>query len=144
MLKITLHDRAEALTLQVEGKLIGPWAKELEQAWKRARAMGDRKARIVDLRETLYIDGEGKRVLAELFHEGAFFQTCGAMTTSIVDEITGKRRNSRRRVVMPVLMLILAAGITQSRENQNAARFTLLPQINFVRATGQMESLYAK
>jgi len=101
MLKITFHDRAEALTLQVEGKLVGPWAKELEQPWRSASAMGDRKVRIVDLRETLYIDGEGKRVLAELFREGAFFQTCGAMTSSIVEEITGKRKHSRRRVVMP-------------------------------------------
>ena len=30
MLKITIHDSPEALTFQVEGKLIGDWAKELE------------------------------------------------------------------------------------------------------------------
>src|ERR1700693_3338371 len=90
MLKITIHDGPEALTFQVEGKLIGAWAKELEQSWKTAASTRERKALIVDLTETLYIDEEGKRVLKKLFREGAFFRTAGAMTSSVVDEITGK------------------------------------------------------
>jgi len=32
MLKITVHDGPEAITFQVEGKLIGAWAKELERS----------------------------------------------------------------------------------------------------------------
>ena len=39
MLKITIHDSPEALTFQVEGKLVGAWAKELEQAWKTAASI---------------------------------------------------------------------------------------------------------
>jgi hypothetical protein len=31
MLKITIHDGPETLTFQVEGKLIGAWARELER-----------------------------------------------------------------------------------------------------------------
>ena len=30
MLKITIHESSDALTFQVEGKLVGAWAKELE------------------------------------------------------------------------------------------------------------------
>jgi hypothetical protein len=90
LLKITIHDGPEALTFQVEGKLIGAWARELEQCWKRAVSVPNRKALIVDLTETLYIDEEGKRVLQKLFRDGAFFRTAGAMTSSVVDEITGK------------------------------------------------------
>ncbi len=89
MLKITVHDAPEALTFQVEGKLIGAWAKELEQSWETAGLIRSRKAPIVDLTGTLYIDEEGKRVLAALFREGAFFLTAGPMTASIVAEITG-------------------------------------------------------
>ena len=95
MLKITIHDGPEALTFQVEGKLIGAWAKELEQSWKTASSIRDRKALIVDLTETLYIDEEGKRVLKKLFRDGALFRTAGAMTSSIVDEITGKSAGYR-------------------------------------------------
>ena len=90
MLRITMHDSPEALTLLVEGKLIGEWAKELEQTWNRAAAILGHRAPIVDLTETLFIDEEGKRVLAKMFREGAFFRTAGPMTKSIVSEITGK------------------------------------------------------
>lgn len=94
MLKITIHDAPETLTFQVEGKLVGAWAKELEQSWKTASSIRDRKALIIDLTEALYIDDEGKRILKRLFLDGAFFRTAGAMTCSIVDEITGKAPNS--------------------------------------------------
>jgi anti-anti-sigma regulatory factor len=91
MLRITIHDAPEALTFQVEGKLIGAWAKELEQSWKTSASVQEhRKALIVDLTETLYIDEEGKRVLKKLFRDGAFFRTAGTMTSSVVDEVTGK------------------------------------------------------
>ncbi len=36
MLKITIHESPASLTFQVEGKLVGAWAKELEQAWNSA------------------------------------------------------------------------------------------------------------
>lgn len=96
MLKITVHDEPEALTFQVEGKLIGAWARELEQCWKTASSIRGRKAPIVDLTETLFIDEEGRRVLAALFREGAFFRTAGPMTGSIVAEITGRSTNPWR------------------------------------------------
>jgi hypothetical protein len=85
-----MHDEPESLTFQVEGKLVGAWARELEQSWTASSSLRSRKAPIVDLTETLYIDEEGKRVLAALFREGAFFKTAGPMTESIVVEITGK------------------------------------------------------
>ena len=114
MLKITIHDSSEALTFQVEGKLIGDWAKELEQAWKTASSTRDSKTLIVDLTGTLYIDEEGKRVLTNLFRDGALFRTSGTMTTCIVDEITGKSRKSRRSILAQPLLLLLAVGIARS------------------------------
>jgi hypothetical protein len=99
MLKITIHEEPEALTFQVEGKLIGAWAKELEQCWKaKAPVREHRKVSIIDLTETLYIDEEGKRILKKLFRDGAFFRTAGAMTSSVVDEITGKSLKTWRGV----------------------------------------------
>src|SRR5579864_6554534 len=113
MLKITIHDGPEALTFQVEGKLIGAWAKELEQSWKTASSIRDRKALIVDLTETLYIDEEGKRVLKKLFREGAFFRTAGAMTSSVVDEITGKSSNPWRGILTQSIVLLMAVSVAK-------------------------------
>src|ERR1039458_6758170 len=73
--------------------------KSLEQAWKTASSTRDSKTLIVDLTGTLYIDEEGKRVLTNLFRDGALFRTSGTMTTCIVDEITGKSRKSRRSIL---------------------------------------------
>ena len=90
MLRITMQDSPEVLTFLVEGKLVGAWAKELEQSWRQAASIRGHRALIIDLSEALFIDGEGRRILAKLFREGAFFRTAGPMTESIVSEITGK------------------------------------------------------
>src|SRR3984893_1840047 len=121
MLKITIHDSPEALTFQVEGKLMGGWAKELEQSWKTASSIRDRKALIVDLTETLYIDEEGKRVLKKLFREGAFFRTAGAMTSSVVDEITGKSSTPWRGILTQSSILLLAVSVVKGAVDPPAA-----------------------
>jgi hypothetical protein len=117
MLKITLHDGPEALTFQVEGKLVGAWAKELEQSWKTASSIRNRKALIVDLTETSYIDDEGKRVLGKLFRDGAFFRTAGTMTCAIVEEITGKASNPWRGILtQSMLLLLLVVGVARAAD----------------------------
>ncbi|MBZ5609350.1 MAG: TolC family protein [Acidobacteriia bacterium] len=116
MLKITIHDSPAALTFQVEGKLIGAWARELEEAWKSAGTLRDRKALVVDLTETLFIDEEGKRVLTQLFREGAFFRASGPLTDSIVAEITGKRSRPWRGILTQSLLLLLAVGVARAAD----------------------------
>jgi outer membrane protein len=107
MLKITTHHDAAATTFQVEGKLVGAWAKELEQVWNSQPAA---KARVVDLTATSFIDDEGRRVLTKLFQEGAFFRTSGPMTCSIVSEITGKRQRPWRGILIHSLVAFLAVA----------------------------------
>ena len=125
MLKITNHESAEAVTFQVEGKLVGAWAKELEHAWKTISTNQNRKALIVDLTEILYIDDEGKRVLARLFRDGAFFRTSGTMTSCIIDEITGKSANPWRGILAQSLLLLLALGISRGASDPAPLRLTL-------------------
>ncbi len=127
MLKISIHDDPEALTFKVEGKLIGPWAKELEQSWKTASSIRERKALIIDLAETLYIDSEGKRVLKKLFEDGAFFRTAGAMTSAVVAEITGKSHPGKPwpAMVTRSVVLLLAAVALRAADPPPAAPPTL-------------------
>jgi hypothetical protein len=95
MLRITVVTSPDSLTFLVEGKLVGGWAQELERSWQQAALCGDSRARIVDLTETTFIDGEGRRVLSKLFEDGAQFRARCPMIQSIVDEISpdGNRRN---------------------------------------------------
>jgi hypothetical protein len=149
MLRITMQDGPEALTFQVEGRLVGAWAKELEHSWISAAPMRGNRAPIVDLTGILFIDDEGKRVLTKLFREGAFFRTAGPMTESIISEIisevTGKSRRGRQSLLAQSLLLV-AVGIAlkqnpqvqaanlnlaMAQEDQSIARSALLPQANF-------------
>src|SRR5579863_8407759 len=123
MLRITMLESPEALTFLVEGKLIGEWAKELEESWKQAAGFRGRRAPVVDLSETLFIDDEGRRVLAKLFREGAFFRTACPMTESIIAEITGKsnyvsRGPIRRGALLPAILLMLAATAVKAATPQ--------------------------
>ncbi len=110
MLRITIEESPETLTFLVEGKLVGQWAKELEQSWKDTAPVRGHRALIVDLTETLFIDGEGRRVLAKLFREGAFFRSAGPMTESIVAEIVGKPSRVLRGALPAVLLMLIASG----------------------------------
>ncbi|HMD49214.1 MAG TPA: TolC family protein [Bryobacteraceae bacterium] len=122
MLKITTHDDPAARTFQVEGKLVGAWAKELEQVWNNQPAD---KARVVDLTATLFIDGEGRRVLTKLFHEGAFFRTSGPLTCSIVSEITGKRQRPWRGILIHSVAVLLAVAAVARAADPEPLKLTL-------------------
>src|SRR5271163_1103588 len=122
MLKITTHEDPATTTFQVEGKLVGAWAKELEQAWSSRTAD---KARVVDLTATLFIDEEGKRVLTKLFREGAFFRTSGTLTSAIVSEITGKRQRPWRGILIHSLVLLILAASAATAADPEPIKLTL-------------------
>jgi len=138
MLRITMHASPEALTFLVEGKLVGEWAKELEQCWKQTAPVRGRRAMIVDLAETQFIDQEGRRVLANLFGEGACFRTACPMTESIVSEITGKSELTgkpkpagksscplRGAILPPILLMLVAIGVKGAQPSTPAAPLRL-------------------
>ena len=132
MLRITTHDTPEALTFQVEGRLVGDWAKELECCWKSAAHARENRAPIIDLTGVLFIDDEGKRVLTAVFREGALFRTAGPMIDAIVLDITGKQNPQ---------VQVANLSVAVSQESQVVAR----PEMKAANlATGQKESLYAK
>lgn len=55
-------------TLKIEGRLVGPWAMELNHAWEAlAISLGGRKLQI-DIREVSFIDEQGNAILREIFH----------------------------------------------------------------------------
>ena len=59
MLRITMHDSPESVTFLVEGKLVGDWAKELEQCCKQTASVRGHRALIIDLSNVPYVDSAG-------------------------------------------------------------------------------------
>ena len=89
MLRITIHDAPRMLTFRLEGRLAGPWVRELEACWRGALA-GQREPILrVDLTEVTSLDAAGQACLAALHRQGAEFVAADCLMKAVVAEITG-------------------------------------------------------
>ena len=90
MLKITLHDSANELRLQLEGKLSGAWVGELKSCWSTASSTTQGRRTVLDLREVDFVDPEGESLLREMCRAGAGFLAVSPIMKELVRQITGK------------------------------------------------------
>jgi anti-anti-sigma regulatory factor len=92
MLRITTRDKTDSLTLQLEGRLAGPWVAVLRDCWQQELSrVHDRIVR-VDLRAVTFIDAAGKRILADMSAQNAQLFADNCHMKAIVDEIAGVPR----------------------------------------------------
>jgi anti-anti-sigma regulatory factor len=98
MLRITADDQARVLTFRVEGRLEGPWVRELEQCWRSMLDAATRPTISVDLTGVTYIDAAGKAQLADMHEQGAQFIAEDCMTKAVVEEIAGHEPRKRTRI----------------------------------------------
>jgi anti-anti-sigma regulatory factor len=94
-LRITVEENAETMVVKLEGRVVGPWAAELDRLWEETSPSLHARKLALDLRETTYADAGGIRVLRAIY-----FQTEAAILTStpwtqyLADEITRKKENA--------------------------------------------------
>lgn len=88
MLRITVHDDPGTLTFQLEGRLAGPWVRELEECWRSTLARQHKATLRVDLTEVTSLDATGRACLAALHRQGAEFLAADCLTKAVVAEIT--------------------------------------------------------
>jgi anti-anti-sigma regulatory factor len=88
MLRITVHENPQALTFQLEGRLAGPWLRELEDCWQSTLDHQRKSILRVDLTGVTFIDDAGKACLAAMHRQGAELVAADCLTRDIVDEIT--------------------------------------------------------
>jgi RND family efflux transporter MFP subunit len=88
MLRITVHDTPRTLTFQLEGRLAGPWVRELEECWQSALASQPKPILRLDLSGLTFINGAGQACLAALHRQGAEFVAPDCLTKAVVAEIT--------------------------------------------------------
>ena len=87
MLRITLIKNPHIITLRVEGRLTGPWVGELERTW-RAVASDPANGRVsVDLTDVTFVGEEGKKLLENMYGEGAKLKASRCVTRRLVEEI---------------------------------------------------------
>jgi ABC-type transporter Mla MlaB component len=86
MLRVTIKKGESIETWELEGKLSGDWAKELERFWKEYVPQPGISVQ-VHLKAVSYIDSVGKQLLIEMHGRGVEIMGCGCMTRAVVDEI---------------------------------------------------------
>jgi ABC-type transporter Mla MlaB component len=91
MLKITTHQETQPTTLELEGRLAGPWVEELDRCW-RTVADPQQSGLVVDLTGVTFIDSEGKALLARMWKQGAKLHAVGCLTKCIVEEISKEEK----------------------------------------------------
>jgi ABC-type transporter Mla MlaB component len=88
MLRITVHTNADPWTLQLEGKLAGPWVREAEDCWRQTWADRHEALFRLDLTGVTTVDAAGKAFLASAHAAGAELVASGCLMRAIVAELT--------------------------------------------------------
>jgi hypothetical protein len=88
MLKISLVDNDRRRRLIVEGKLIAPWAAELQSACERARADLRGRELVIEMKHITRISQEGENIILDLINRGIKFRCDGMFTKRVVKELT--------------------------------------------------------
>lgn len=66
-MRVTIQQpNGEGVVIKIEGEIAGPSVSALDEAWRDSEAsLGQRKL-LVDLRGVTYVDGAGRKLLAEI------------------------------------------------------------------------------
>jgi ABC-type transporter Mla MlaB component len=90
MLRITVQEQPEAVTLRLEGQLTGAWVGELENSWRTTNSILCGRLLFLDLNAVNHVDGAGKYLLALIARNGAQLTASGAemkeLLRAIADE----------------------------------------------------------
>jgi len=71
LLRITVNEQRDATWLRLDGRITGPWAKELERVWREIADTLESKKFGVDLRGVTHLDRTGQQVLADIYRQTA-------------------------------------------------------------------------
>jgi hypothetical protein len=87
MLRITIHDETNRMTMELEGRVAGPWVEELDRAWHSVESQGNMKDLCIDIRNVTFVDAKGKDVLRRIYQgTGASFLANTPLTEMYVAE----------------------------------------------------------
>jgi hypothetical protein len=93
-LRITVEENKEAIVVKLEGRIVGPWAAELDRLWEKTLPTLASRRLSLDLRETTYADARGIRTLRTIYSQTqAAILTSTPWTQYLAEEVMGKNPN---------------------------------------------------
>ena len=97
MLKISVSDSNTRRLLILEGKLIAPWAKELENLCQEAASEPQQRTLIVDVAGVTDISSDGEDALVFLMLRGAKFRGSGVYMKQVLKQLARRADSKRSR-----------------------------------------------
>lgn len=91
MLKITINETETETRWILQGRLVGPWVRELRSCWKKRHGTQTTQKCIVDLNDVTFIDKSGERLLRAISKKGAQFVANGIYTRHVIDMVKAAR-----------------------------------------------------
>jgi anti-anti-sigma regulatory factor len=91
--RIHISDWDGATSFVLEGRLVGPWVKELESCLQRALAAEPRRSILVNLADVSFVDSDGIDLLTRMCRQGVRLASTGIMMNAIVEKIERKTDN---------------------------------------------------
>ncbi len=88
MLRISIQQGRDALSIVLEGRLVGPWVDELRTVWQERTEAGKDTPLTVDLCGLTAMDTRGQRLLDELLQRGATLRCADVMNQYLVEQMT--------------------------------------------------------
>jgi|SRR5579871_850213 len=94
MLRVSYSDTAGRQCWSLYGRLAGPWVDEFRSCWREARQRAPLARAVVDLKEVIFIDEAGERLLAEMKIAGAELIASGVENKHLIASL----RNGQPRI----------------------------------------------
>jgi ABC-type transporter Mla MlaB component len=84
MLRITVYETPQQITLKLEGSLTGSWVMELEECWRSAKSNPASRLLCLNLTEVDNVDSAGQYLLALLHNRGVNLIASGLVMTDLI------------------------------------------------------------
>ena len=87
MLRISVEDEPQQVTLRLEGKLAGAWVKELEDSWREVGSTCTGRPLFIDLSAVEHVDQAGEYLLALVARRGVRLIASGVAMRDLCQKI---------------------------------------------------------
>jgi ABC-type transporter Mla MlaB component len=97
-LRITVEENSVAISIKLEGRVVGPWAAELGAVWSGlAPSITDRNVSL-DLSDVTFVDDQGMSVLRHIYEKtNADFETGSPLTEYFADKVRNDDEHDQQK-----------------------------------------------
>jgi anti-anti-sigma regulatory factor len=110
VLKITITETQTESRWILQGRLVGPWVRELRLCWKKKHRAQSSQRCVVDLNDVTFIDKAGERLLRAMAKKGAELIASGMYTNHLLEKVKATVKGSLFRLLICLFAAVLVTA----------------------------------